>query len=231
MIRNMMRCIESGWTQPKAALPDGLPKRKRFTRASACWISSRSLARTGASAGQRVGELRQKRSVIKRLMMRIVILRNALSIFAACAVVLSAAASCQAQATAKTSAPKPQRIKIYFYHEPGEYIDLSPVTRLIRSRAPARAAIEALLAGPTEAERARGFGGLASANEFAIGKLTIRRGTARVNFVASRTWAGWRGDLAPVRFKTAVELTLKQFASVRRVVVSLNGDVNFASER
>ena len=59
----------------------------------------------------------------------------------------------------------------------------------------------------------------------------IRGATARVNFVTSRTWAGWPGDLAPARFKMAVELTLKQFPGVRRVVVSLDGDPNFYSER
>jgi spore germination protein GerM len=110
-------------------------------------------------------------------------------------------------------------ILVYFYHEPGEYIDLSPVTRVIRSTAPARAAIEALLAGPTAAEEKRGFSALSSANEFGIGSLTIRDGVARVNFVASRTWLGWPGDLSPARFKKAVELTLGQFPNVRRVVV------------
>jgi spore germination protein GerM len=92
---------------------------------------------------------------------------------------------------------------------------------------PARAAINALLKGPTEAERSRGFDGLAGAGEFAIGSLKIARGTARINFVFSRTWAGFPGDIAPARFKKAVELTLKQFPGVRRVIVSLNGDRNF----
>lgn len=123
-----------------------------------------------------------------------------------------------------------KEVKVYFHHDPGEYIDLSPVTRLVSATAPARPAIEALLKGPTAAERRRGFGPLASANEFAIGSLKISGGTARVNFVASRRWAGWPGDLAPVRFKIAVELTLKQFPSVQRVIVSLNGDEKFADE-
>jgi hypothetical protein len=57
--------------------------------------------------------------------------------------------------------------------------------------------------------------------------LTIKDGTARINFVSSRTWAGFPGDIAPARFKKAVELTLKQFANVKRVIVSLDGDVNF----
>lgn len=156
--------------------------------------------------------------------------RKRISFVIAWLVIFSLAEACLGQGTSKGAVSKPRRIKIYFYHEPGEYIDLSPVTRVIRSAAPARAAIEALLAGPTAAEKKRGFGGLARAHEFAIGSLTIRDGVARINFVASRTWAGFPGDTAPIRFKKAVELTLGQFPNVRRVVVSLNGDLDFDSE-
>jgi len=124
-----------------------------------------------------------------------------------------------------------KEVKVYFYHDPGEYIDLAPVKRSVNASAPARPAIEALLAGPTAVERRRGFGPLASASDFRIGSLKISGGAARINFVSNRRWAGWPGDLAPVRFKTAVELTLKQFPSVRRVIVSLNGDEKFYDER
>jgi len=124
-----------------------------------------------------------------------------------------------------------KEVKVYFYHEPGEYIDLAPVTRLVNAVAPARPAIEALLKGPTAAEKQRGFGPLSSASAFRIGSLKISKGTARINFVSNRRWAGWPGDLAPVRFKTAVELTLKQFPPVKRVIVSLNGDTKFYDER
>ena len=124
-----------------------------------------------------------------------------------------------------------KEVKVYFYHDPGEYIDLAPVMRWVSATAPARPAIEALLKGPTPPERRKGFESLASASAFRIGSLTIRGGTARVNFISTRRWAGWPGDLAPVRFKTAVELTLKQFPSVERVIVSLNGDEKFYDER
>lgn len=123
-----------------------------------------------------------------------------------------------------------KQVKVYFYNEDGEYIDLRSVWRSVSANAPAREALEALLAGPTPEEESRGYGALSGANEFGIGSLRISGGTARVNFVSSRTWAGWPGDLAPVRFEKAVELTLKQFPNVRRVVVSLDGDPRFASE-
>jgi spore germination protein GerM len=122
-------------------------------------------------------------------------------------------------------------VKIYFYHDPGEYIDLSPVTRLVNAATPARAAMEALLNGPTAQEKKRGFDSLASASDFRLGSLSITDGTARINFISKRSWLGWPGDLAPVRFKKAVELTLKQFPSVQQVIVSLNGDAHFDDER
>jgi hypothetical protein len=124
-----------------------------------------------------------------------------------------------------------REVKVYFYHEPGEYIDLSPVKRKVNASSPARAAIAALLAGPTRKEKRLGYDSLASANEFRIGSLTIVGGVARVNFVARRSWLGWPGDTAPVRFRTAVELTLKQFPNVRQAIVSLNGDPKFADEQ
>lgn len=144
-------------------------------------------------------------------------------------VILLAFASMSALAQTKVTALK--EVKVYFYHDPGEYIDLAPVTRSVNAAAPARPAIEALLKGPTAAERRRGFESLASAGGFRIGSLKISGGAARINFVSTRRWAGWPGDLAPVRFKTAVELTLKQFPSIRRVIVSLNGDEKFWDER
>ena len=143
-------------------------------------------------------------------------------------VTLFACASVSVVAQRRVAARK--EVKVYFYHDPGEHIDLSPVTRWVNAGAPARPAIEALLKGPTAAERRQGFDSLASASAFRIGSLKISRGTARINFISTRRWTGWPGDLAPVRFKTAVELTLKQFPSVQRVIVSLDGDEKFYDE-
>lgn len=149
--------------------------------------------------------------------------------FCAAFIIISLAELSRAQPTSRAPTPKPQKIKIYFYHEPGEYIDLSPVTRVMRTASPARASIQALLKGPTAAERRKGFDGLIGASDFRIGSLSIRNGTARINFVVAEDWRGFPGDIAPARFKKAVELTLKQFPTVKEVVVSLNGDVNFDS--
>jgi spore germination protein GerM len=135
-----------------------------------------------------------------------------------------------ASATPQRNSPARREVKVYFYHDPGEYIDLSPLTRLVSATAPARAAIDALLKGPTARERQQGFDSLVSASDFRIGSLSIKDGTAKINFVSRRSWHGWPGDLGPVRFKIAVELTLKQFPTVQKVIVSLNGKTKFADE-
>src|SRR5262245_17839843 len=135
-----------------------------------------------------------------------------------------------ASATPQQNSPAKKEVKVYFYHDPGEYIDLSPVRRLVSPTAPARAAVDALLKGPTARERQQGFESLASASDFRVGSLSIKGGTAKINFVSRRSWHGWPGDLGPVRFKTAVELILKQFPTVQNVIVSLNGNTKFADE-
>lgn len=123
-----------------------------------------------------------------------------------------------------------KQVKVYFYTETNpEYIDIGPVTRMVRAGAPARAALEALLAGPTRAEESRGFSGLIGAGVLRIVKLTISDGTARAEFRSRKDWPGWPGDIAPARFQKAVEMTLRQFPNVRRVVVSVDGETDLSS--
>ena len=135
-----------------------------------------------------------------------------------------------ASATPQRKPPTRKEVKVYFYHDPGEYIDISPVKRMVSAKAPARAAIDALLQGPTAQEQKQGFESLASSSEFRVGSLIIKDGTAKIDFVSRRSWHGWAGDLAPIRFKKAVELILKQFPSVENVIVSLDGNEKFADE-
>src|SRR5829696_1381911 len=110
---------------------------------------------------------------------------------AAVIVVLFACAEASVSTVPQRKVAARKEVKVYFYHESGEYIDLAPVTRSVNATAPARPAIEALLKGPTAEERRRGFGPLASASAFRIGSLKISGGTARINFVSTRRWAGW----------------------------------------
>lgn len=84
---------------------------------------------------------------------------------------------------------------------------------------PARGAIEALLAGPTEEEKSNGLRA-PHTEGLRIKELTISNGVARISLVSDCPTCP---TTAPLRLKEAIELTLKQFDTVRRVKVILNG--------
>jgi spore germination protein GerM len=129
-------------------------------------------------------------------------------------------------------AQRKKEVRVYLWRDSASTsanpLGVTPVKRMVDATQPARGALEALLDGPSTAEQSKGYSSL-SVEELSIGRLSIKGGTASVNFVASRTWAGWPGDLAPGRFREAVTRTLKQFPTVKRVIVSVNGDKKFDS--
>ncbi len=126
-----------------------------------------------------------------------------------------------------------RQVRVYFPREgnphPRDPFNLQFVVRQVATAAPARPALEALLAGPTAAEKRRRLRPL-DAGGLAISALVIGGGTARVDFV-SRGGKRWAGDLSPAEFRQAVERTLKQFSTVRSVTVSVDGKTNFDSGR
>lgn len=129
---------------------------------------------------------------------------------------------------------KEVRIFLGSYREqdckPNDVYCLVPVTRTVNGRALALGALKALLAGPTEDEKTRGLYAPYTEN-LAIRSLRLSRGTARLSLRTSvQGFQRWPGDLAPARFIAAIEQTLKQFPTVRRVVICLDGYEDFASE-
>jgi len=137
-------------------------------------------------------------------------------------------------AIAQDDSPAGQRqVRVYFPRDgnphPRDPFNLQFVVRQVATAAPARPALEALLAGPTSAEKRRRLRAL-DAGGLAVGGLVIGGGTARVDFV-SRGGKRWAGDLSPAEFRQAVERTLKQFSTVRSVTVSVDGKTNFDSQR
>jgi hypothetical protein len=130
--------------------------------------------------------------------------------------------------------PSGQRqVRIYFPRDgnphPRDPFNLQFVLRTVAMAAPARPALEALLAGPTAEEERRRLRAL-DARGLSIGTLSIRDGAAQVDFVY-RGSKRWGGDLSPAEFRRAVERTLKQFSTVRSVIVSVNGRTDFDSQR
>ncbi|HKS42734.1 MAG TPA: GerMN domain-containing protein [Blastocatellia bacterium] len=122
-------------------------------------------------------------------------------------------------------ATRPVNIYLQSINEKGsaDVFELVPVQRRVSRLTPARGAIEALLAGPTEEEKSKGLRA-PQTDGLRIKELIISDGVARISLVSDcPTCAHWAETTAPLRFKEAIELTLKQFDTVRRVKVIFNG--------
>jgi len=92
---------------------------------------------------------------------------------------------------------------------------------IIETPAVARAALEELLKGPSEEDKAQGF--YTSINPgVKLQKLTITDGIARVDFDATIE-QGVGGSCRVSAIRAEIVETLKQFATVNDVVISING--------
>lgn len=133
----------------------------------------------------------------------------------------------------REASERQRQVRVYFPRDgnphPRDPFNLQFVVRNVAASAPARPALESLLAGPTALEKRRRLRALDAAN-LKVGSLVIDEGTARVNFV-SGGGKRWAGDLSPAEFRRAVERTLRQFSTVRRVMVSVDGRTDFDSSR
>ena len=97
-----------------------------------------------------------------------------------------------------------------------------PVTRIVpKTTAVARAALEQLLKGPTSQEQSNGFASLVNLG-VKINSLTIDNGVAKVDFnqVFSN---GVAGSCRVSLIRSQIEQTLKQFPTVKSVIISVNG--------
>ena len=105
--------------------------------------------------------------------------------------------------------------------------NLHPVTRQVPANAPLRSALESLTLGPTAPEEAVGL--LSSTFGIKLLSVRIRNGTAYTRFTQP-PGAAFPGDAAPFIFADAVERTAKQFSTVKKVSVCLDGVLNFGDE-
>lgn len=125
---------------------------------------------------------------------------------------------------AQTSSPTRQRsVQVFFSRFPAagdDFTQVASVTRSTSRVSVARFAIEQLLVGPTSTERRQGLrspvqlqGNSTCGSDFT---LSINNGVARLQFCRQVVSAGVGDD---ARAKSAIEATLKQFATVSRVVI------------
>jgi len=124
---------------------------------------------------------------------------------------------------------KDQTVKVFFNNDlfdPG-LMDCSkvyPVNRTIKSTvAVARAALEELLKGLAEGESELGY--LTNLNTgIKIQKLTIENGTAYVDF-SEALQASVGGSCKTTAIRSQITQTLKQFPTVKDVVISIDGNI------
>jgi len=102
-----------------------------------------------------------------------------------------------------------------------------PVKRLItKTPTMARAALEQLLSGTTAAEETQGYSTSINTG-VKINKLTITDGTAKVDFDQQMNFQ-LGGSCRVSAIRAQIEQTLKQFPTVKDVIISVNGSVDEA---
>ncbi|MDD5528016.1 MAG: GerMN domain-containing protein [Patescibacteria group bacterium] len=101
------------------------------------------------------------------------------------------------------------------------------VERLIaKTQTTARASLEQLLAGATDAEKAQGY--FTSINPgVKINSLTIKNGTAKVDFDSQIEYQ-LGGSCRVAAIRAQITQTLEQFPTVKNVIISVNGNVGEA---
>ena len=96
--------------------------------------------------------------------------------------------------------------------------------KIIKTEAVARAALEKLLAGPTEEEISQGFSTSINSG-VKIQKLTIdENGTAMVDFDERLEFPGG-GSCRVSAIRSEITQTLKQFPTVNNVIISIDGRI------
>ena len=121
------------------------------------------------------------------------------------------------------------KIKIYFVNpELGSEMDCDKVfwveREILKTEAIGRAALEELLRGPTLQERQRGFS-TSSNSGVRVQNLIIKDGVARVDFNEQIDFQ-IGGSCLVTSIRSQVEETLKQFSTIKEVVISVNGRVD-----
>jgi hypothetical protein len=124
----------------------------------------------------------------------------------------------QTTTTPPTTQPESSEVTIYLLNESGQAI---PTTRTVTTEGVARAALQALIDGPTPQERAAGLSTAFPADSLIFG-IAIDGGTATVDM--SREFEAGGGSFAILGRLAQLVYTLTEFDSVDRVDLLLDGE-------
>ncbi len=135
-----------------------------------------------------------------------------------------------------TAAPDTTDVLVYFVVEPESGIDgtdfgcglAAAVTRRVQSPEVLSGAIEALLAGPTDAEFTAGYGtALTDEVGWELASVTISDGTALIDFGEdSQPFNNMSATCVHLALMAQLEATATQFSTVERAVFSVGGDIS-----
>lgn len=128
-------------------------------------------------------------------------------------------------ASAQTSiGAKLKEVRVYFLYlgTDGTESKILPLKRKVSAAQPLQTAIEELIKEPTVEEQKRGFA-TASYGEMKLVSVKIKKGIARIDFSRPIRDDYNPGDLQTLDFESAVVKTVKQFPTVKKVVVCVNG--------
>jgi hypothetical protein len=123
-------------------------------------------------------------------------------------------------------------VKIYIVKATKEYdpenpANLFPVERRVNAALPLHGALEALMSGETESEEKRGLYAATFGIQFVSVRVTNE--TALARFTMPET-ASFTGTNSPIYFIKSVEKTALHFPKVKKVVVCLDGMIDFWRE-
>jgi sporulation and spore germination protein len=139
-----------------------------------------------------------------------------------------AASAVAALALVSSAAPTPRSHAVVIYAPRGAVDDCArvlPLKRVATSPALLKEAMRALLAGPTKAERARGYGGwFSTATAGSLRSVRLSGGVAYVDFRNfARQIPNASTSCGSALLLAQLDRTAKQFATVKRTVYSFAG--------
>ncbi|RJQ13787.1 hypothetical protein C4553_02795 [Candidatus Parcubacteria bacterium] len=131
----------------------------------------------------------------------------------------------------KVASLETTKVKVYFNNdrldpEAFDCIEVFPVTReMSKTQSVAELAVIELLKGPNTGERAQNYFTSIPAFAVRLNSLKIQKGTAFADF---NEWLDYEvaGSCRVQAIRSQIEQTLKQFPSIRNVIISINGRID-----
>ena len=121
-------------------------------------------------------------------------------------------------------ASQTREVTVYFWEfnrdEPGD--DMIPFKRIVNAKSPLRPTIEALIAGPTDAEDTDKYASVAY-GEINLSDVRVKGPTARIDFVREMREDYNPGDLETLRFEAVNPTFVLGVKNIKKVIVCVNG--------